>query len=138
MAQEAPIGAAPVLFDTDVLIDFLRGREKARDFLDRVPIGLRRGSHIVLLELLQGARNRREQGVIERFFRESFPETHPVAEAVSSRAVGLMLRYGATSGLRPADCLIAATALVHGTGLATGNVRHYSFIHGLELLKYDP
>src|SRR5205823_5469100 len=44
---------------------------------------------------------------------------------VSARAQGLPNR--------DADLIIAATALVHGLKLVTGNTAHFSWIHGLTL-----
>jgi predicted nucleic acid-binding protein len=55
-------------FDTDVLIWFLRGNEKAAGVVDRVDD--RRISVITYMELLQGARNKEESKTIKRFLAD--------------------------------------------------------------------
>ena len=46
-----------VIFDTDVLIWYLRGYEKSRLFIEAVPHARRALSSLTFMELLQGCRN---------------------------------------------------------------------------------
>ena len=50
-----------VIFDTDVLIWYLRGHEKARRFIEDVAHERRAVSSLTFMELLQGCRNQEER-----------------------------------------------------------------------------
>ena len=89
-------------------------------------------------QLLQGASNRREVNIIRRYTRKNFSEVVPVTEEVTRQAIRLLEIHALSHGLRVADALIAATALVWGFSLATANVRHFSAIRGLKLKAYVP
>ena len=119
------------LLDTTVAVDYLRGREDARDVIDRIllhePL---LSSEVVRFELLSGARER-ELGVIERFC--SALSWLPVSADVSRTAGSLARRYRASfSGIDDVDYLIAASAIVADADLLTTNVRHYPMFAGLE------
>lgn len=114
-----------ILVDSDVLIEHLRGREPARDWLRQArqssgPLAI---SVVSLTEVAGGMRppERREVmrllGSMQRF---------EVTEQVAWRAANLMQEYRRShSGIGLGDYLIAATALTEGLDLATLNVRHY-------------
>jgi predicted nucleic acid-binding protein len=114
-----------ILVDSDVLIEHLRGKTAARDWL----VGARQSSGplaisvVSLTEIAGGMRppERREVlrllGSMQRF---------EVTEQVAWRAAMLMQDYRRShSGIGLGDCLIAATALTEGLELATLNVRHF-------------
>jgi predicted nucleic acid-binding protein len=84
--------------------------------------------------LLVGCRNKTEQRQLERFLRP-FPIWR-LNEVVADQAVGLLRQYRLSHGLLMPDALIAATARVHDTPLATINQRDYRFIAGVQLLPY--
>lgn len=114
----------PLLLDTTVLIDVLRGREAA-DRLRRM-----RGDEPVpyvcavnVEEIWRGARES-EQPAVERLLG-SLRLARLGAEE-GARA-GRWRRDFAAAGvtLTQADCLIAAAALSAGATLATGNPKHF-------------
>lgn len=106
-----------VLVDSCVLIDFLSGREAARDYLRGTPhptISL-----ITWMEVMCGAHTPEDERAI-RSFLTAFTVL-PVDEAVAEAAVSLRrLRR-----LKLPDALIWATARVHGLTLATRNTRDF-------------
>jgi predicted nucleic acid-binding protein len=53
----ASTSARTILFDTDILIWYFRGHERARRFLARVPHPRRAVSALTVMELLQGCRS---------------------------------------------------------------------------------
>ena len=57
-------------------------------------------------------------------------------EAISDKAVELLLQYRLSHGLLIADALIAATALSWDYPLASKNQRDYQFMVDLDLLPY--
>lgn len=119
----------PVLVDTDVLIDFLRGYPPAvrwMEDLESAPMV----SVISLAELRAGMR-RGEEGPLERLF-DAMVVVDVDAEA--ARCAGDFRReFGPGHGTGLADALIAAAAITTDARLVTLNVRHYPMIEGLEL-----
>ena len=125
-----------VVFDTDVLVHYLRGDQRAADFVRAVPYQLRKLPAVAYMELVQGAANQRELNAIRRDVNRNFSEILGIDEAISQQAIRLMERHALAHGLRVVDALIAATALVRGFPLATANERHYRPIKGLKLRVY--
>ena len=114
-----------ILVDSDVLIEHLRGKTAARDWLvaARQSSGPLAISVVSLTEIAGGMRSpeRREVmrllGSMQRF---------AATEQVAWRAATLMQEYRRShSGISLGGYLIAATALTEGLELATLNVRHY-------------
>ena len=122
----------PILVDTDVLIDFLRGREQAVSFVsfeaDRIIL-----SSIVVAELYAGVRGGKgdtEQSTLERFL--SLFRVVPVTSAIA-RLGGLYKRdYGKSHGIGLADAVVAATATLENAELKTLNVKHYPMLNAIE------
>jgi predicted nucleic acid-binding protein len=125
-----------MIFDSDVLTWFVRGARAAGRRIDSQPV--RRLSIVSLMELLQGAESKVERSERRRFFRENAFEVVPVDEAISYVAAGLIDDCALGSGLQVADALIAATALQCGDTLATGNVRHFRSVRGIQLKPFRP
>jgi predicted nucleic acid-binding protein len=125
-----------MMFDTDVMIWFLRRRPAAVLLIDREP--LRRISIVCLMELLRGARSKREAAEIRRFLRENGFDLVPVDDSISYSALAYIEEHAQSDGLQIADALIAATAMQAGDVLATANVRHFRRLRGLELKHFRP
>jgi predicted nucleic acid-binding protein len=123
-----------VIFETDVLIWFFRGNPAAAEFLEKQTD--REISIVSIMELYQGARTQDEARVIRRFFQENAFRIIPVNEAISHLAVTLIEDHARNHGLQVADALIAATARETASILATGNVKHFRPIPGLELKAF--
>lgn len=120
--------AGPILVDTDVLVDFLRGNSQAVTFIntlsDRIVL-----SSIVVAELYAGVKGDAEQETLEDFL--SLFRVVPV-DAEIAKAGGLYKRnYGKSHGVGLADAILAATAEVEDAELTTLNVRHYPMLKGL-------
>jgi len=110
------------LVDTDILIHFLRGRREAKDFLssllDRSRIFC---SAITVAEIFAGIRPGEEEktrALIDNL--EVLDVTREIAEKA-----GYYKGTIRSQSLELGDCLIAATAFVHRSVLATGNGKHY-------------
>ena len=122
----------PFLVDTDVLIDFLRGREQAVSFVnlesDRIIV-----SSIVVAELYAGVRGGKgdtEQSTLERFL-SLFRIVH--VTAAIARLGGLYKRdYGRSHGVSLADAVVAATATLENAELKTLNVKHYPMFNAIQ------
>ena len=117
-----------VLLDTDVLVDFLRGHNKAVTFInthsDRIIL-----SSIVVAELYAGAKGDKEQVALDNLI--SIFRVVPVSIDIA-KIGGLYKRdYGKSHGVGLADAIIAATAEVENAELKTLNIKHYPMLKGL-------
>jgi len=110
------------LVDTDILINFLRGRKKAKDYLstllDESNIYC---SAITVAEIAAGMRSGEEErtkALVDHV------EVLDVNREVAEKA-GHYKSSARGHGLELDDCLIAAAAFIHKAVLATGNGKHY-------------
>ena len=125
-----------MLVDTDVLIWFFRGRPSARTVIEDCPdVGL---SAVTYMELVQGARNRKELRLLRRTIAVNVWHILPITESISHRATMCVENYALSHGMQLADALIAATAIESSLTLVTANTRHYKFLPDISLLRYRP
>lgn len=111
-----------VLVDTDILINFLRGREEAKDFLSSL---LEEStiycSVISVAEIHAGMKEHEREKTIELIDSLNIVEvTRDIAEKA-----GKYKREEKKQILELDDCFVAATAYIKGAVLATGNGKHY-------------
>ena len=59
-----------------------------------------------------------------------------VTKAVSEKAFELMKKFRSSHGVEINDMLIAAAAMTLEVNLISKNQKHYTFLPGLDLLKY--
>ena len=117
-----------LLLDTDVLIEYLRGREAAVDWLEARTEELL-VSAVTVAELFSGVRDDREERALERFLGAF--EVVPVDLSIA-RLGGLLRRdHSPGSGTGLADALIAASVLRREAILVTFNRRHYPMLEGV-------
>lgn len=114
--------AERLLLDTDVLVDYLRGRDEAAEFLeDRRETLLT--SAITIAELYAGVREGRERMALSTFLTAF--EIVPIDSEVAERG-GLFRRdYGRSHNTGLADALVASCAEQARARLVTLNARHF-------------
>ncbi len=118
----------PILIDTDVMVDFLRGYEKAVSLIKGCAGGIVLSS-IVVAELYAGVKGDRELAILDGFI--AFCHIVPVSGKIA-RLGGLHKRdYAKSHGVGLADAIIAATAELEELDLKTLNIRHYPMLKGL-------
>ena len=119
------------VLDTDILIDVGRNYLPANQWITSQDITQFAVPGFVILELLQGCRNKRE---MQRSLRliSLFTVVWPDAAACDV-AMGLCARYFLSHSLAPFDALIAATALSMDATLCTFNVKHFRPISKLQV-----
>lgn len=114
-----------LLIDTDVLIDYLRGRPQAVEFLESLR-ELLLISTMTIAELYAGVRDGKERELLNELIRGF--QVVPVDESISIKG-GLYRRdYGKSHGVGLADALIAATAELNQATLVTLNQKHFPMI----------
>jgi len=118
-----------LLADTDVLLDFLRGNEKAvelvRENSETIIV-----SPITITELYAGARNEKERNDLDSFL--ALFQTIPIDGEIAKSAGNLKRDFFKSHNLGMADCLIAATAIASNAKLKTLNVKHFHMFKNLE------
>lgn len=120
--------AERLLIDTDVLIEYLRGRDKAVEYLESLTSDLYL-SVISVAELFAGVKSDEEGKSLEQLLQAFV--ILPVTEK-TARLGGLYRReYKPSHGTGLADALIAATSEVSGANLVTLNRRHFPMIYGI-------
>lgn len=120
--------AGPLMLDTDVLIDYLRGQADAVAFVRKTRQPLRVAA-VTAAELYVGVREGDELQVLDRFL--GLMETVPVTPAIARQA-GLWRRdYGKSHGTGLMDALIAAAAELNGCTLATLNAMHFPMLEAV-------
>lgn len=119
----------PILVDTDILVDYLRGHPKAvalvRKDSERIIL-----PSIVAAELYAGVKGEEELAALDRFV--DLFRIVPVSAAIARKG-GLYSRdYTKSHGLGLADAIVAATADAEDAKLKTLNVKHYPMFSGLK------
>ncbi len=123
-----------MLYDTDVLVDYLRGRPSAEDCLRQADI--REASTATWMELVEGVRNKRELNELRKAFKELRVTILPITERIDARATYLLEQHWLNGNLDSFDAIIAATALECNRPLATGNIKHFRQVKGLTITAY--
>jgi hypothetical protein len=119
----------PILCDTDVMVDFLRGEAKAVELVQAHSAWIILSS-VVAAELYAGVRGDEELNKLDGLI--SLFRTVPVSLDLA-RAGGLFkMKYGKSHGVGLADAIIGATAEAEDADLKTLNTGHYPMIKGLK------
>jgi tRNA(fMet)-specific endonuclease VapC len=120
-----------VLFDTNIVIEVLKGNQRAIDLLERIGPHNIAISSVTQMELFFGALDKRELAKIRKHI--SFLSVLQINEEISRIAVELIGKYVKSHSLKIPDALIAATALCHTLELCTYDTRDFDYIEGIRL-----
>lgn len=120
--------AAPILIDTDVMIDFLQGNPKAGALLKANAANMILPA-IVVAELYAGVRGAEEENMLDSLM--SLFRIIPVSAELARTGGLLKNQYFNSHGTGLADAIIAATAIAEKADLKTLNTKHYPMLKGL-------
>ena len=113
------------LIDTNIIIDFLRGDLKAKEFIinnvDEIKVSV-----VSVSELYAGVRGKKEEEQLKNFLN-SF-ETLVLDYNIAVEAGYLKNKYYKSHNAGLADCMIAATSMQHDLTLVTDNFKHFPMI----------
>lgn len=125
-----------MMYDTDVLIWFTRGNERAAKAFEKdTEKCLSIQSY---MELLQGAKDRAEQKLLKDFIHTYDFAVLPITENIAHRALIYVEEYSLAAGMRSADALIAATAVENNLALMSANTKHFRAVKELQFKKFKP
>lgn len=113
-----------ILFDTNILIDHLKGKQEATDILkscikDNKTLAC---SVITKIELLCGMRPEEEEQL--EYFLSGF-EKIDVTDRIAENAGRYLSKYRKSYGINMANAIIAATAKLADSKVYTLNTKHY-------------
>jgi tRNA(fMet)-specific endonuclease VapC len=126
-----------IIADSDVLIDFLRGREpSARRIRSELATGRLATTAINAFELLSGAKASSERAKVARLIAAL--DVLQIDHAVGAAAAEVRRQLEEKGeGIGMADYLIAGVCLVRQATLLTRNEAHFSRIPGLKLSGFE-
>ena len=123
-----------ILVDTDVLIWYLRGNEKAYktiEALESFSISV-----VTYMELVQGMRNRKELNSLCQALHAWNCKILYITEEISAKAMFAVEQHFLSHSIQLADALVGSTAIAHGIPLLTGNDKHYKIMKGLQIKRF--
>ena len=118
-----------ILIDTDIVIDFLRGRNQAVSHFKENSEFICFSS-ITVAEIYAGIKGREEEIAVEHLF-SIFPiieTTHKIA----IEAGKLVKKYRPSHSVELPDAIIAASCIISESELNTLNIKHYPMFRGLK------
>jgi predicted nucleic acid-binding protein len=123
-----------ILLDSDVLIDLLRKYPPATKWFDTLSEDEELAvSGYVVMELLQGCRNKEEQDKVQRGLAPYGVVW--LSQTDCDRALVLFATYRLSHNAGLLDVLIGQTAVALDAPLHTFNQRHYGFIPGMQTVQ---
>lgn len=125
-----------MLIDTDVLIWYMRGNEKAYQLIENSNNFFI--SVVTYMELVQGLRNKKELNQLRKALHGWNARILYVSEEISAKAMFCVEQHFLSHSMQIADALIGATAIAYGFPILTGNDKHYKVMKDLEIKKFVP
>jgi predicted nucleic acid-binding protein len=123
-----------LLCDTCVIIDFMNGRSQILKELIKKESTLFINS-IIEMELLQGARDKKELHVIEKRL-QSF-RLLSMHQDIFDLATEQIRNYRLSHNLALPDAIIGSTAIYYQIPLFTYNLKDFRFLPDIQLTEYD-
>ena len=125
-----------MIVDTDVLIWYMRGNEKALQLFENMEnFSI---SVVTYMELVQGMRNKHELNSLRQALHAWNAQILYISEEISAKAMFSVEQYFLSHSIQLADALIGATAIDHGLSLLTGNDKHYKATKGIMIERFRP
>lgn len=122
------------LIDTDVLIWYLRGNEKAFTTIENLESF--NISVVTYMELVQGMRNKKELNSLRQALQAWNSKILYITEEISAKAMFAVEQHFLSHSLQLADALIGSTTVAYGLPLLTGNDKHYKIMKGVKVKKF--
>ena len=125
-----------MIIDTDVLIWYLRGNEKAYKIIENSNNFFI--SVVTYMELVQGMRNKKELDSLRQALHVWNTKILYISEEISIKAMFYVEQHFLSHSMQLADALIGATAIAYGNPILTGNDKHYKVMKDLQVKKFRP
>jgi len=123
-----------MLIDTDVLIWYMRGNEKAYQAVENSNNFFI--SIVTYMELVQGLRNKKELNHLRKALYRWNAQILYISEEISAKAMFYVEQHFLSHSMQLADALIGATAIAYGFPILTENDKHYKVMKDLEVKRF--
>ena len=125
-----------MIIDTDVLIWYMKGNEKAYKAIEMANNFFI--SVVTYMELVRGMRNKKELNSLRKSIHSWDAKVLYISEEISSKAMFYVEQHFLSHSLQLADALIGATAVAYGLPILTGNDKHYRTVKDIQITKFRP
>ncbi len=125
-----------MIIDTDVLVWYLRGNEKAYQVIENSNNFFI--SVVTYMELVQGMRNKKELNSLRKALHIWNAKILYISEEISAKAMFFVEQHFLSHSIQLADALVGATAIAHGNPILTGNDKHYKVMKNIQIKKFRP
>ena len=125
-----------MVIDTDVLIWYMKGNEKAYKIIETSKSFFI--SVVTYMELVQGMRNKKELNHLRKALHDWNSKILYVSEEISVKAMFFVEQNYLSHSVQLADALIGATAVTYGLPILTGNDKHYKILKDIQIKKFRP
>jgi len=125
-----------MIIDTDVLIWYMKGNEKAYEVIERSNTLFI--SVVTYMELVQGMRNKTELITLRKALLGWNAQILYITEEISAKAMFYVEQHYLSHSIQLADALIGATAIAYGYPLLTANDKHYKVLKDVQIEKFRP
>ena len=123
-----------MVIDTDVLIWYMKGNEKAFKIIEKSKnIFI---SVVTYMELVQGMRNKNELNNLRRALHVWNLKILYISEEISIKTMFFVEQHYLSHSIQLADALIGATAIAYGLPILTGNDKHYKILKDIQIKKF--
>jgi predicted nucleic acid-binding protein len=122
-----------IILDTDVMVDFLSLYPPTMNWLDSLGVEEIVLPGFVVMELINGVKNKIEQKQLERKL-ERYEIIWPTP-GVCDEALSIFSHYHLSHGIGIFDALIGQTAVSLNLPLYTFNQKHYDIIPNLQTIQ---
>ncbi len=123
-----------MIIDTDVLIWYSRGNQKAIKLihsLDYFSISV-----VTYMEIIQGVRNKGELNSFNKALGILNVKVIQIDELISTKAMFFVEQYALSHSMEMADALIGATSIIKNLQLVTCNDKHYKYLPEINIQKF--
>jgi len=124
-----------LIVDTDVLIWYSRGYQKAIDVIhsfDKFSISV-----VTYIEIIQGVRNKKELNTFKKALGILNVQVIQINELISTKAMFYVEQYALSHSMELADALIGASSIIKQLPLITGNEKHYKHLPEIKIQKFQ-
>lgn len=125
-----------MIIDTDVLIWYMRGNEKAYKAIENTNNFFI--SVVTYMELVQGMRDKKELNTLRKALHTWNTKLVYISEEISAKAMFYVEQHFLSHSLQIADALIGATAVAYALPILTGNDKHYKVIKDIQIKRFRP
>ncbi len=123
-----------MIIDTDVLIWYMRGNEKAYKAIENSKNFFI--SVVTYMELVQGMRNKNELNNLRRALHAWNSKILYISEEISVKAMFFVEQHYLSHSIQLADALIGATSIAYGLPILTGNDKHYKVLKDIQIKRF--